>query len=191
MNEYGTDDTYGPYYQLKFKFAGKTTDSDGLIGKNHKYQFVERYGEYNFENVSNTGVDEDNTFNYNMISNVTESVDILDNNEIVANNKEYLKQNLNFGLQGEVNVSSYTFTGHLTHQLNIGNRDLSFQGRFTDGKNIHRFKGIEQIQNTTWLGVGVGKKLSNKFELSFNIDLRLDDYKKADTIFMTQLQYRF
>lgn len=110
---------------------------------------------------------------------------------VVADNKEYLKQNLNFGLQGEVNVSSYTFTGHLTHQLNIGNRDLSFQGRFTDGKNIHRFKGIEQIQNTTWLGVGVGKKLSNKFELSFNIDLRLDDYKKADTIFMTQLQYRF
>ena len=91
-NEYGTDDTYGPYYQLKFKFAGKTTDSDGLIGKNHKYQFVERYGEYNFENVSNTGVDEDNTFNYNMISNVTESVDILDNNEIVANNKGTTKR---------------------------------------------------------------------------------------------------
>lgn len=110
---------------------------------------------------------------------------------IVADNKEYLKQNLNFGLQGEVNVSSYTFTGHLTHQLNIGDRDLSFQGRFTDGKNTHRFKGIEQIQNTTWLGVGVGKKLNNNFELSFNVDLRLDDYKKADTIFMTQLQYRF
>lgn len=110
---------------------------------------------------------------------------------IIADDKEYVNQNLNFGLQGEINVSSYTFTGHLTHQLNIGNRDLSFQGHFTDGKSIHRFKGIEQIQNTTWLGFGIGKTLNDNFQLSFNVDLRLDDYKKADTVFMTQLQYRF
>lgn len=110
---------------------------------------------------------------------------------IIADDKEYVNQNLNFGLQGEINVSSYTFTGHLTHQLNIGNRDLSFQGHFTDGKSIHRFKGIEQIQNTTWLGFGIGKTLNDNFQLSFNVDLRLDDYKKANTVFMTQLQYRF
>ncbi len=69
---------------------------DGLIGK-QDYLFVERYGEYNYENVAYSKGEED----YNIISNLTESVDILDSNnngeideddEMVANNKGTIKR---------------------------------------------------------------------------------------------------
>ena len=84
------EDSNGPYYQIQFYFNGDNRKSDGLLGKD--YQFIERYGEYNFENVSNTASDDDGNFYYNISSNVTESVDILENNEIVVNNKGTTKR---------------------------------------------------------------------------------------------------
>ena len=86
-NNYGTDDD-GPYYTVNFEFNNHTIGKgEGLIGK-QDYLFVERYGEYNYENVAyNEGEDD-----YNIISNITESVDILDNNEIVPNNKGTIKR---------------------------------------------------------------------------------------------------
>lgn len=88
-NNFG-EDSNGPYYQIQFYFNGDNRKSDGLLGKD--YQFIERYGEYNFENVSNTASDDDGNFYYNISSNVTESVDILENNEIVVNNKGTTKR---------------------------------------------------------------------------------------------------
>ena len=84
------EDSNGPYYQIQFYFNGDNRKSDGLLGKD--YQFIERYGEYNFENVSNIASDDDGNFYYNISSNVTESVDILENNEIVVNNKGTTKR---------------------------------------------------------------------------------------------------
>lgn len=86
-NEYDTDEN-GPYYQLNFKFGTALSDSNGLIGAGQKFKFVERYGEYNYENITNT----DDTNGYNVISNITESYDELENGEIVTNNKGTTKR---------------------------------------------------------------------------------------------------
>lgn len=86
-NTYGTDDN-GPYYQLNFKFGTALSNSNGLIGVEQDYKFVERYGEYNYENITNT----DDTNGYNVISNITESYDELENGEIVTNNKGTTKR---------------------------------------------------------------------------------------------------
>ena len=86
-NEYGTDDN-GPYYQLNFKFGTAQSDSNGLIGIGQDYKFVERYGEYNYENITN----DQGANGYNVISNITESYDKLENGEIVTNNKGTTKR---------------------------------------------------------------------------------------------------
>lgn len=88
QNTYGTDDNYGPYYQINFKFRNALSDSNGLIGIGQDYKFVERYGEYNYENITNT----QGTNGYNIISNITESYDELENGEIVTNNKGTTKR---------------------------------------------------------------------------------------------------
>lgn len=86
-NKYGTDNN-GPYYQLCFKFGAALSDSKGLIGIGQDYKFVERYGEYNYENITN----DQGANGYNVISNITESYDILTNGEIVTNNKGTTKR---------------------------------------------------------------------------------------------------
>ena len=88
QNTYGIDDNYGPYYQINFKFRNALSDSNGLIGIGQDYKFVERYGEYNYENITNT----QGTNEYNVISNITESYDELENGEIVTNNKGTTKR---------------------------------------------------------------------------------------------------
>ena len=88
QNTYGIDDNYGPYYQINFKFRNALSDSNGLIGIGQDYKFVERYGEYNYENITNT----QGTNGYNVISNITESYDELENGEIVTNNKGTTKR---------------------------------------------------------------------------------------------------
>ncbi len=95
-NEYDTDEN-GPYYQLNFKFGTALSDSNGLIGAGQKFKFVERYGEYNYENITNT----DDTNGYNVISNITESFDELDNGEIVVNNKGTTKRVIQYILINE------------------------------------------------------------------------------------------
>lgn len=87
-NTYGQDSNYGPYYQINFKFGNALSDSNGLIGVGQNYKFVERYGEYNYENITNT----QGTNGYNVISNITESYDELENGEIVTNNKGTTKR---------------------------------------------------------------------------------------------------
>lgn len=63
----------GPFYKINFQFGG----TNGLLDSN--YQFVERFGEYNYNNVIINNNDEDS----GIISNITGSVDVLENGEIV------------------------------------------------------------------------------------------------------------
>lgn len=63
----------GPFYKINFQFGG----ANGLLGTN--YKFVERFGEYNYNNVMKNADDADS----GIISNITGSVDILENGEIV------------------------------------------------------------------------------------------------------------
>lgn len=110
---------------------------------------------------------------------------------ISADKKNYLKQNILLGIQGEYKTDNFTLTSHITEQLNIGSRDLSFDGRFTDGEKKYNFKGIKQKKNTTWLGFGINKDIASKFGVSFNVDFKLEEFKKDDTSFRTELYYRF
>ena len=79
---YLRDAQNGPYYTINFNdYTFK-----GLVGKN--YQFVERYGEYNYNNVLTNADDE----NSGITSDVTGSVDILENGEIVNKNNGTTKR---------------------------------------------------------------------------------------------------
>lgn len=89
QNFFERDENLGPYYQIHFNFYNSDYNTDGFMGKD--YEFVERYGEYNYENVVNTSSG-DETQQYNILSNVTDSVDILENGEIVTNNKGTTKR---------------------------------------------------------------------------------------------------
>ena len=81
----------GPYYQIDFTFHEGGYNSGGLIGKD--YEFVERYGEYNYENISNSALEDENLVQYyNILSNVTSSVDIYDNGEAIENNRGTTKR---------------------------------------------------------------------------------------------------
>lgn len=85
-NTFATDEN-GPYYTISFRFNDRNLSTiGGLIGK--EFKFVERYGEYNYENISNR----QDSGEYDILSNVTSSVDILDNGEIVENNKGTTKR---------------------------------------------------------------------------------------------------
>lgn len=86
-----------PYYTISFQAinGSSATNQAGLIGKD--YKFVERFGEYNYNNVStpvsetSPGTEEDPT-DTNIISNITSSVDILENDEIVNKRNGTIKR---------------------------------------------------------------------------------------------------
>lgn len=63
----------GPFYKINFQFGS----TNGLLGTD--YKFVERFGEYNYNNVLSDTDDADS----GITSNITGSVDILENGEIV------------------------------------------------------------------------------------------------------------
>lgn len=81
-----------PYYTIGFQAVnGSTAASEaGLIGKD--YKFVERFGEYNYNNVSDTPGTEETPTDTNIISNITSSVDILENDEIVNKRNGTIKR---------------------------------------------------------------------------------------------------
>ena len=89
---YNPPDEPYPYYQIKFQYGSFNGGSDGIIGKD--YEFVERYGEYNYNNVQNVNEDDEGNSEsqLNILSNIVDAVDELDNGEIVANNKGTTKR---------------------------------------------------------------------------------------------------
>lgn len=129
------------------------------------------------------------------------SVDILDRGAfdesnaswgIVAKNKTYINKNIIFGLQSDYTLeNNIRLSSHLTHQINVGDRDLSFKGHFTNGTTEHTFKGISQIKDTTWIGVGASKPFRENIILGVSLDMRLEDFHKEDILVGTKLSYRF
>lgn len=111
---------------------------------------------------------------------------------IVSGDKRYLQQNIILGIQGEYKIDeSLRLTSHITQQINIGDRDLSFKGHFVNSSTEYQFKGIEQVKNTTWIGVGVEKDITTNFGIGVNLDMRLNEYKKEDVQISTNIYYRF
>ncbi len=80
-------DSNGPYYTIDFSVAGSILK--GLIGKN--YKFVERYGEYNYNNVLKDTSTDDNT-EIDIDSSITGSVDVLENGEIINKRNQTTKR---------------------------------------------------------------------------------------------------
>lgn len=72
-------DGLGPYYRISFKI-------NSLIGSNDK--FLERYGEYNYNNV----LQNDDEWNPDIDSSITGSVDVLENGEIVSKRNQTTKR---------------------------------------------------------------------------------------------------
>lgn len=111
---------------------------------------------------------------------------------IVADRKAYIQQNIVLGVRGEYKVDkTLRLTSHITQQINVGDRDLSFSGRFVNTPIEYRFKGIKQSQNTTWLGVGIEKAITENFGIGANLNVRFNEYKKEDIQVSTNLYYRF
>ena len=87
-NSFSNDnDGLGPYYTIDF--GSSNNELRGLIGKD--YRFIERNGEYNYNNVLSSSGDEDN-LDYDIDSSITGSVDILDNGEIVNKRNQTTKR---------------------------------------------------------------------------------------------------
>lgn len=86
---YDRDTQYGPYYTIDFS----NNYLKGLVGKD--YEFVERYGEYNYNNVLSS----DDEIDSGITSNLTSSVDILANGEIVNKNSGTTKRVIQYILK--------------------------------------------------------------------------------------------
>ena len=85
-NHISIDSMYGPYYMINFG----DNYLKGLIGK--KYKFIERYGEYNYSNVVSTPNEDEEDYDYDISTDITSSADVLENGEIVENNKGSTKR---------------------------------------------------------------------------------------------------
>lgn len=110
---------------------------------------------------------------------------------IEADRKGYLKQNLVFGISSEYKLKSdIKLFADITHQLNIGDRGLDFTGKFVDGNRKFNFKGVDLNKNTSWIGAGISKNISDNLLLDFKVDLRIEK-KFAERIYSAGMTYRF
>ena len=108
---------------------------------------------------------------------------------IHAGKKNYNTQSFVFGFRGEYEFSSYKLNGYLAHEINIGNRDLSFEGNFTGIDVKQRFKGIDLAKHNTWGGIGVTKQLTPSIELSANLDFLIERNKIRDNVVSMGIKY--
>lgn len=110
---------------------------------------------------------------------------------IQADSKNYWATNITAGLRYEKSFDKNKIQAYIAHSINIGKRDLSYEGNFTGSKTKLKFNGIGQAKNTTWIGLGLFREINQDFGIYGNIDFRIEDGKKADSMFSTGLQYKF
>lgn len=110
---------------------------------------------------------------------------------INALEKNYLSTNILLGLRSEYKMNSYTFTGYITHSINVGNRSLNFDGKFTGTDTPQTFKGIDLNKNITWTGIGISKEITPQFNINANLDVRFEGKHRADSVISAGLEYRF
>lgn len=105
--------------------------------------------------------------------------------------KDYFSANLVLGLRAEYKAETYSLQSYVKHSLNIGNRNLSYEGNFTGNSTKQSFKGIDLAKNSTWLGLGVFKNINDNLGIYLNVDGRLEDKKSKNIIYSTGIQYKF
>lgn len=110
---------------------------------------------------------------------------------IKADSKTYKNSNFLVGLRGEFDLDKYKLQTYISQAINVGKRDLAYEGQFTGNSTKQKFYGIKQAKNTTWLGIGLFRELNPSFGIYGNIDFRFEDGKKADSVFSTGLKIKF
>ena len=110
---------------------------------------------------------------------------------INADKKTYTANRVVLGLRGEYSGEDYRVNGYVSHEINVGNRDLGFDGHFTGSDVMLRFKGIDLARHTTWLGVGAEKDISPSVAITGNLDFLLENGKSWNSIASVGLKYSF
>ncbi|MBQ3438297.1 MAG: autotransporter serine protease fusolisin, partial [Fusobacterium sp.] len=110
---------------------------------------------------------------------------------IHSSSQNYWNQNILFGLKSKLDFKNFSLNGHITHEINLGERDLNYEGHFSGNSVKQKFYGIKQPKNKTWIGVGMFKEITQNFGIYGNIDFRFEEGKKADSIYSAGLQYKF
>lgn len=110
---------------------------------------------------------------------------------INADKKTYTANRVVLGLRGEYSGEDYRVNGYVSHEINVGNRDLGFDGHFTGSDVMLRFKGIDLARHTTWLGVGAEKDISPSVAITGNLDFLFENGKSWNSIASVGLKYSF
>lgn len=110
---------------------------------------------------------------------------------IHADSKNYWNSNFLVGLRAEFALNKYKFQTYITQAINVGKRDLAYEGHFTGSTVKQKYQGVKQAKNTTWIGMGVFREITPNFGIYGNMDFRMEDGKRADSVFSAGLQYKF
>ncbi|KDE72721.1 hypothetical protein IX329_001883 [Fusobacterium necrophorum] len=110
---------------------------------------------------------------------------------INASSKNYHTSNFLIGLRAEYDINKYKFQSYITQSINVGDRNLGYEGNFTGSSVKQKFYGIKLPKNTTWMGVGVFREITPNLGVSGNVDFRAEDKKIVDSVFSVGLQYKF
>ena len=145
------------------------------LGK--KFKYVTPYISYSYDYFNRGSFNESNLASWG----------------IVSGKKAYENQNISLGLYSEYYITNtFKVTGNITHSLNIGSRELSFKGRFANSPTEYSFKGIPQLKNVTWIGVGLYKDfLQKELQVGANLDMKLGEGKNQSILPSLTLNYRF
>lgn len=110
---------------------------------------------------------------------------------INASSKNYHTSNFLVGLRAEYDINKYKLQSYITQAINVGDRNLGYEGNFTGSSVKQKFHGIRLPKNTTWMGVGVFREITPNLGVSGNVDFRVEDRKMVDSVFSVGLQYKF
>lgn len=110
---------------------------------------------------------------------------------INAGAKNYFSSNIILGLRANYSINKYKIQAYMNHSINVGKRNLDYEGNFTGNSTKHTFKGIGLSKNMTWAGVGVFKEITENLGINLNIDTHLQENKSRGIIYSTELQYKF
>lgn len=110
---------------------------------------------------------------------------------IQADSKNYVSPNLVAGMRAKYKWNSYELQSYIHHSLNIGDRNLNYEGNYKGSSLKQNYKGIDLPKHSTWLGMGVSKNMNDNFKVYLNLDTRLERKKSRNIMVSTGLEYKF
>lgn len=110
---------------------------------------------------------------------------------IVADAKKYNNKSVQLGLRKEFSRENTRAQLHILHSINVGRRNLDFEGRFVGSDLRHEFTGVRQSKNTTWVGFGISQRITPQFDINGKYDMKIEKRKNMDSIFSVGFKYRF